>query len=177
MWKRISNLFSKPEPPKVEKSMLQLAPGDICEVSLVTYEVTGRVHNRGRNAVVLTLQDGEHHCLSSYRRTRNGSVCVIHSDRWAAGFSGRGSIHHRFGRSCISSGRGIRGHVSITGRTALRKAGSSVWQYQSDDYKLLRIEWQNGRFMLYEGEKVIPGTFELSGRLRSGGMKERSLYL
>lgn len=58
MWKRISNLFSKPEPPKVEKSMLQLAPGDICEVSLVTYEVTGRVHNRGRNAVVLTLQDG-----------------------------------------------------------------------------------------------------------------------
>ena len=59
----------------------------------------------------------------------------------------------------------------------LRKAGSDVWQYQSDDYKSPRIEWQNGRFMLYEGEKVIPGTFELSGRLRSGGMKERSLYL
>ena len=38
--------------------MLQLAPGDICEVSLVTYEVVGRVQNRARNAVVLTLQDG-----------------------------------------------------------------------------------------------------------------------
>lgn len=58
VWKRIGNLFAKPEPPLAEKSMLSLAPGDICEVSLVSYEVTGRVNNRSRNAVVLTLQDG-----------------------------------------------------------------------------------------------------------------------
>lgn len=58
VWKRIGNLFAKPAPPMTEKSMLALAPGDICEVSLVSYEVTGRVGNRGRNAVVLTLQDG-----------------------------------------------------------------------------------------------------------------------
>lgn len=58
VFKRIGNLFAKPESPKVEKSMLDLMPDDICEVSLVTYQVVGRVHNRGRNAVVLTLQDG-----------------------------------------------------------------------------------------------------------------------
>lgn len=30
-----------------------------------------------------------------------------------------------------------------------------VWQYQADDSRLLRVEWQNGRFMLYEGESVL----------------------
>lgn len=58
VWKRIKGILTKPEPPQAEKTMLQLAPGDICEVSLVTYEVVGRVQNRARNAVVLTLQDG-----------------------------------------------------------------------------------------------------------------------
>lgn len=46
IWKRIGNLFSKPVPQEVQKSMLNLSPGDICEVSLVTNEVTGRTHNR-----------------------------------------------------------------------------------------------------------------------------------
>lgn len=58
LWKRIGNLFSKPEAPKAPASMLTLSPGDICEVSLVTYEVTGRTKTSGRNAVVLTLRDG-----------------------------------------------------------------------------------------------------------------------
>ncbi|MCT1400740.1 hypothetical protein AK95_12550 [Paenibacillus sp. LC231] len=158
MWKRISNLFSKPEPPKVEKSMLQLAPGDICEVSLVTYEVTGRVHNRGRNAVVLTLQDGS-------------TIAYLHiEERETVQYALYTPIDGRLDSpdevpSIIDLDDHVfhleeeyGGHVSITGRTAFTQSGEQhVWQYQSDDYKLLRIEWQNGRFMLYEGEKVIPG--------------------
>lgn len=49
------------------------------------------------------------------------------------------------------------GYVSVVGKTPFLQGGEQhVWQYQSDDGKLLRIEWQNGRFMLYEGVKVIP---------------------
>lgn len=58
VWKRIKGILAKPEPPRAEKTMLDLEPGDICEVSLVTYEVVGRVQHRARKAVVLTLQDG-----------------------------------------------------------------------------------------------------------------------
>lgn len=31
-----------------------------------------------------------------------------------------------------------------------------LWNFQSDNWKLLRIEWQAGQMMLYEGEDVLP---------------------
>jgi hypothetical protein len=49
------------------------------------------------------------------------------------------------------------GLITAIGKTPYMQGGEQhVWQYQSDDMKLLRIEWQNGRFMLYEGENVLP---------------------
>jgi hypothetical protein len=49
------------------------------------------------------------------------------------------------------------GKISSTGKTPFMQAGEQyVWQYQSDDMHFLRIEWQDGRFMLYEGESVLP---------------------
>ncbi|MNE71591.1 hypothetical protein D3C80_1674810 [compost metagenome] len=49
------------------------------------------------------------------------------------------------------------GYAAVIGQTPYMNGGTQhVWQYQSDDYRLLRVEWQNGRFMLYDGEKIIP---------------------
>lgn len=125
---------------------------------MVTYEVTGRVHNRGRNAVVLTLQDG-------------ARIAYLHiEERETVQYALYTPIDGRLDSpdevpSIIDLDDHVfhleeeyGGHVSIAGRTPFMQGGEQhVWQYQSDDYKLLRIEWQNGRFMLYEGEKVIPG--------------------
>ncbi|MET3211952.1 UNVERIFIED_CONTAM: hypothetical protein ABIC26_004939 [Paenibacillus sp. PvR008] len=158
VWKRISNLLAKPEPPKAEKSMLHLNPGDICEVSLVTYEVVGRVHNRARNAVVLTLQDGN-------------QVSYLHiEERETLQFGLYQAIDGRLDNpeevptilelddTTYHLEEQYFGHVTVMGRAPFRQGGEQhVWQYQSDDYHLLRVEWQDGRFMLYEGEEVITG--------------------
>jgi len=58
LFKRIQNIFAKHEPPAEEKSILTVGPGDVVEVSLETYQVTGKANNASRNATMLTLQDG-----------------------------------------------------------------------------------------------------------------------
>ncbi|GGG09751.1 DUF4178 domain-containing protein [Paenibacillus abyssi] len=157
LWKRIKNVMTKPEPPKKEPSMLTLGPGDICEVSLITYEVSGRTQNRQRNAVVLTLQDGS---LIRYLtiEEREKAVYALYDQ-----IDGRldnveevpttleldDCTYHLEER--------YSGIISAIGRTPYLQSGEQyVWQYQSDNQKLLRIEWQDGRFMLYEGESVLP---------------------
>jgi len=158
MWKRLGNLFSKTEPPAAEKSMLELAPGDICEVSLVTYEVTGRTHNRGRNAVVLTLRDG----------TQISYLHIEQREQLIYGLykpiDGRLDDPNEVPTTLELDDKvyfmeeEYEGHVDVLGQTPFMNGGDQhVWQYQTDDFLLLRIEWQNGRFMLYEGEKVISG--------------------
>ncbi|MBO2942987.1 DUF4178 domain-containing protein [Paenibacillus sp. F411] len=158
VWKRIRNLMTKPEPPKREKSMLELSPGDICEVSLVTYEVTGRVHNRGRNAVMLTLQDGN---TTMYLQIEERETLQY---RLYEPIDGRLDNPHEVPTTIELDDRMYHleeeygGMVTLAGRTPFTQNGEQhVWQHQSDDYRLVRVEWQNGRFMLYEGEKVIPG--------------------
>ena len=157
VWKRIGNLFAKPQPPQPEKSMLTLAPGDMCEVSLMTYEVTGRVHNRGRNAVVLTLQDGVHISYLLVEERENLRYQLYRP------IDGRLDTPDEVPAEMELDGRTYYleeqyiGTVTVAGRTPFMQGGEQhVWQFQSDDFALLRIEWQNGRFMLYEGEKVIP---------------------
>jgi len=158
IWKRIGNIFAKAGPPAVEKSMLQLAPGDICEISLVTYEVTGRTHSRGRNAVVLTLRDG----------SRISYLHIEEREQLEYGFyrpiDGRLDnpaevpATMELDDHVFFLEEEYEGHVDVLGQTPFMNGGvQHVWQYQSDDFALLRIEWQNGRFMLYEGENVIPG--------------------
>jgi len=158
LFQRIKNLVAKPEAPKPEKSMLQLGPGDICEVSLVTYQVTGRTQNRQRNAVVLTLQDGadiRYLHIEERERLTYALYAPIDGrleapDEVPTTMELDGQLYHLDEQ--------YAGNVTVTGRTPFRQGGEQhVWQYQSDNSKLLRIEWQDGRFMLYEGEWILPG--------------------
>lgn len=157
IWKRVTNLLAKPKPPATEKSMLQLSPGDICEVSLVTYEVTGKVQNRGRNAAVLTLRDGNT-IAYLYIEERERLIYALYTP-----IDGR--LDHPEEVPTTIELDDIEyhleeqydGHVMTVGRTPFSQNGEQhVWQFQSDDNHLLRIEWQNGRFMLYEGEDILP---------------------
>lgn len=157
VWKRLGNLFAKPAPPVMEKSMLSLAPGDICEVSLVSYEVTGRVGNRGRNAVMLTLQDGSQirYLLVEDRESLQYHLYEPIDGRLNDPTEVPGQMDLDGTLYYLEEEYG--GYVTVIGKTPFLQGGEQhVWQYQSDDGKLLRIEWQNGRFMLYEGAKVIP---------------------
>ncbi|AIQ18710.1 hypothetical protein H70357_19910 [Paenibacillus sp. FSL H7-0357] len=158
IWKRIGNLFSKTEAPAAPKSMLNLSPGDICEVSLVTYEVTGRTKTSGRNAVVLTLRDGSK-ISYLYIEEREQLQYSLYQP-----IDGRLDDPAEVPSTLELDGytfhleEEYEGFAAVTGQTPYVNGGEQhVWQYQSDDYRLLRVEWQNGRFMLYEGEKVIPG--------------------
>ncbi|MEC2504734.1 DUF4178 domain-containing protein, partial [Bacillus cereus] len=52
LFKRIKNIMKIPEPPKPEKSLLTLAPGDMIEVSLVMYELIGKTSMHSRKEIV-----------------------------------------------------------------------------------------------------------------------------
>ncbi|AZN42136.1 DUF4178 domain-containing protein [Paenibacillus albus] len=156
LFKRIKNIMAKPEPPRVEKSMLTIGPGDVCEVSLVTYQVVGRLHNRQRNIVVLTLQDGSAISYLTIEERERTEFALY------APIDGRLDSVEEVPTELELDGRMFyleeqySGLVVTTGRTPFVQGGEQyVWQFQSDDMKLLRIEWQDGRFMLYEGEDVL----------------------
>jgi hypothetical protein len=157
IWKRIGNIFSKSQAPAAPKSMLNLAPGDICEVSLVTYEVTGRTKTSGRNAAVLTLRDGSR-IAYLYIEEREQLQYSLYQP-----IDGRLDDPAEVPATLELDGftyfmeEEYEGYTTIAGQTPFMNGGTQhVWQYQSDDFRLLRVEWQNGRFMLYEGEKIIP---------------------
>jgi hypothetical protein len=166
LFKRIKNILAKPEPIKPEKSILTLTAGDVCEVSLVTYQVIGRTHNRSRNSVMLTLQDGSTICYL-YIEEREQTLYTLYTS-----IDGRldsieevpTSIELDNGMYYMEEHYG--GEISSSGKTPFMQAGEQyVWQYQSDDMNLLRVEWQDGRFMFYEGELVLPADVRV---LRSG---------
>lgn len=158
VWKRIGNLFAKPKLEIKEKSPLELFPGDICEVSLVSYEVTGRVQNRSRNAALLTLQDGSRIAYLYIEVREMVQYALYHAIDGRLDTPGEVPTTIELDEHVFHLEEEYNGHVTVTGKTPFMEGGEQhVWQYQSDDYRLLRIEWQNGRFMLYEGEKVIPG--------------------
>lgn len=157
LFQRIKNILKKPEPPKPEKSILTVGPGDVLEVSLVTYQVTGRTRNPQRNAIFLTLQDGNAiRYLSIEERER--TVYALYS-----AIDGRMDSYNEVPTTIELDGTSYHleeqysGHVAVAGKTPFANGGEQyVWQFQSDDRKLLRVEWQDGRFMLYEGETVLP---------------------
>jgi len=162
LFRRVKNLWSKPAPPKPEKSILTLGPGDICEVSLVTYQVTGRIQNRRRNAVLLTLQDGNT-IRYLYIEQREKLIFSLYSpidgrldstDEVPTVIEMDGRVYHLEEQ--------YAGTVQAIGSTPFMQGGEQhVWQFQSDDSRLLRIEWQDGRFMLYEGEWVLPADVQV----------------
>ncbi|WP_219837820.1 DUF4178 domain-containing protein [Paenibacillus sp. R14(2021)] len=157
IFSRIKNIMAKPEPPKVEKSIMTIGPGDVCEVSLVTYQVVGRLQNRNRNIIVLTLQDGSAiRYLTIEERERtiyalyeaiDGRLDSVEEVPTELELDDR--VYHMEEQ--------YSGLAVVAGKTPFVQGGEQyVWQYQSDDQKLLRIEWQDGRFMLYEGDDVLP---------------------
>lgn len=162
LFQRVKQLWSKPLPPQPERSLLTLGPGDVCEVSLVTYQVTGRIQNRQRNAVLLTLQDGSA-IRYLHLEQREQLTYALYSP-----IDGRldaidevpstielDDITYHLEEHCA-------GNVSVSGSTPFMQGGEQhVWQFQSDDSRLLRIEWQDGRFMLYEGELLLPADVQV----------------
>lgn len=162
LFKRIRNLLAKPEPPEAPRSMLTLGPGDFCEVSLVTYQIIGRSQNPRRKSVVLTLQDG-----SEIRylliEEREQTIFALYKP-----IDGRLDSVQEVPMKMELDGvmyhleEQYSGFVATVGKTPFAGGGEqSVWQFQSDDRKLLRIEWLDGRFMLYEGEAVLPADVEV----------------
>lgn len=162
LFKRIRNIMSKAEPPAAPRSILTLGPGDFCEVSLVTYQIIGRTQNPRRRSVVLTLQDGAEfrYLLIEEReqtvyflyRPIDGRLDSIENVPMTLDLDG--TVYHMEEQ--------YNGFIVTTGKTPFASGGDqSVWQYQSDDRKLLRIEWLDGRFMLYEGESVLPADVEV----------------
>ncbi|MCR2803502.1 DUF4178 domain-containing protein [Paenibacillus soyae] len=154
---RIRGIMKRPEPPIAERSVFEAGPGDVCEVSMVTYQVTGRTSNQRRRTTLLTLQDG-----SDIRY-------LLVEDREAIAYSlytaidGRLDSFTEVPMTLELDGRVFHleeqyaDYITTVGKTPFPRPGEqSVWQYQSDDRKLMRIEWLDGRFMLYEGEDILP---------------------
>lgn len=162
IWKRIGNLFAKDEPLPAPKSVLQLSPGDICEVSLVSYEVTGRVSNFSRNTALLTLRDGAALAYLHVEQREELRYALYKAIDGRMDSLAEVPTTMELDDILYYLEEEYEGHVAVTGQTPFMNAGDQhVWQYQSDEGQLLRIEWQNGRFMLYEGEKIIPGDVQV----------------
>ncbi len=157
LFDRVKNLLKKPEAPQPEKSILTIAPGDIVEVSLVTYQVTGKTQNAKRNASFLTLQDGNtvRYLLIEERERTEYELYEPIDGRLDSIDEIPTTIE--MGDAVYYLEENYSGNVVAVGKTPFTSSGEQyVWQFQTDDRQLLRIEWQDGRMMLYEGESVIP---------------------
>ncbi|WP_195570632.1 DUF4178 domain-containing protein [Paenibacillus sp. 1001270B_150601_E10] len=156
LWKRVRKLMEKPEPPKPEKTPMSLVPGDIVEVSLITYEIVGRTEWRVRSSVWLTLRDGaaikylhidqREQLRYSLFETIDGRLDAVEEVPTEIELDGTWYyLEDQYS-----------GQVTVNGQTPFGIAGEQyVWDYQADNRKLLRIEWQDGRFQLYEGESIL----------------------
>ena len=162
LFERVKNILKKPESPLPEKNILTVGPGDVVEVSLVTYQVTGRVRNAHRNAVVLTLQDGN---LVRYLfiEERERTLYALYEP-----IDGRLDTENEVPTTIDMDGityhleEQYSGNVNVAGKTPFSIAGEQyVWQFQSDNRKLLRLEWQDGRMMMYEGETILPADVQV----------------
>lgn len=156
LWKRMRKIIEKPEPPKPEKTPISLMPGDIVEVSLVTYEIIGRTEWRVRSSVWLTLRDGAQ--MKYLRIEKREQLYYTLFDS----IDGRLDAIDEVPTEIELDGTWFyledqyNGQVMVTGQTPFGTAGEQyVWDYQADNRKLLRIEWQDGRFQLYEGESIL----------------------
>jgi hypothetical protein len=156
LFKRIRNLVAKSEPPIAERSILTLGPEDVCEVSLITYQVTGRTSNPRRNNVLLTLQDGTDTRYLFIEEREQTVYALYHPIDGRLDSIDEVPTTMNLDDRMYHLEEQYAGFIVTVGKTPFMRGGEqSVWQYQSDDKKLLRIEWLDGRFMLYEGESVL----------------------
>ncbi|MDQ6420030.1 DUF4178 domain-containing protein [Paenibacillus sp. LHD-117] len=162
LFKRIKGIMKRPEPPIVQRSILATGPGDVCEVSLVTYQVIGRVMNSRRRTTMLTLQDGAELRYLLIEERENNEYSLF------SPIDGRLDTITEVPMKLELDGRMFHmeehyaEYVTTAGKSPFMQGGEqSVWRYQSDDRKLLRVEWMEGRFMIYEGEDVLPADVEV----------------
>lgn len=162
VFKRIKNIIKKSDPPKLEKSILMLGPGDIAEISLVTYEVKGRTTSAKRSETFLTLQDGN---IIRYLKIEQREKLYY---KLYSPIDGRlDSIHEvpstiEMDNVMYHLEDQYTCYVSGIGYTPFSASGEQhIWEFQSDNRKLLRIEWQDGRMMMYEGEAVLPADVQI----------------
>ncbi|WP_047153552.1 DUF4178 domain-containing protein [Aneurinibacillus tyrosinisolvens] len=155
LFDRIKNIMAKPEPEKPQRTVFDLREGDIVDVSLVSYEVVGRLRNQGRNERMITLQDGSD-IRYLHIESREKLVFSLYEP-----IDGRLDSFDEVPTTIDLDGveyyleENYSGRVDVSGKTAFSAGGDQhVWQFQSDHRKLLRIEWQDGRFMMYEGESI-----------------------
>lgn len=162
IFNRIKNIMKKPEPPKQEKSVLTLAPGDILEVSLVTYEIIGKTSLKNRNEIFLTLQDG-----NTMRYLKVESREKLYYELYTP-IDGRldsiqevpTTIHMDDVDYYMEENYST--YVNNQGKTPFPSSSEQyIWEFQSDNRKLLRLEWQDGRMMMYEGESVLTADVQI----------------
>ncbi|MEI4831316.1 DUF4178 domain-containing protein [Bacillus sp. FJAT-53711] len=162
LFKRIKNILKSPEPAKPEKSVLSLEPGDILEVSLVTYEIIGKTRMHERNEIFLTLQDGN---TIRYLKIENREK--VYYELYTP-IDGRLDSFNEIPTTIEMDDleyymeEQYSCRASITGKTPFAVSGEQyVWEFQSDNRKLLRIEWQEGRTMMYEGETILTADVQI----------------
>lgn len=162
LWKRIKNIMAKSKTPEPNKTSLfqnqsvEQTATDICEISLVSYEVIGRTDWGRRNLAWLTLRDGSQIKYLFIEQREQTYYSLYHA------INGRLDNVEEVPTEIELDGKWYYmenqydGRVACTGQTPFAVSGErSVWQYQADDCKLLRIEWQDGQFQFYEGDSLI----------------------
>jgi hypothetical protein len=162
LFDRIKNLVTKPEPEKPQRTVFDMREGDIVEVSLVSYEVIGRVDNQGRKERMVTLRDGND-IRYLHIENRETLVFALYDP-----IDGRLDSFNEVPTTIELDDteyymeENYSGRVHASGKTAFSSSGEQyVWRFQSDNRKFLRIEWQQGRFMMYEGEMVLPADVQV----------------
>lgn len=157
IFQRIVNLVKKPEPPIEEKTAYTLSINDVVDISLTSYTVAGKMFFPQRQEVFFTIRDGSTiRYLRVVRREKlelslyeaiDGRLENI--DEIPTTIEMDGTIYHLEDQAISPA------HSS--GNTPFPSSDERyLWDFQSDNWKLLRIEWQAGRIMLYEGEEVLP---------------------
>ncbi|MBB6669939.1 DUF4178 domain-containing protein [Cohnella nanjingensis] len=162
LFQRVKNILKKPEPLKAERSVLTLGPGDVCEVSLVTYQVVGRTKPVNRNAVWLSLRDGADIRYLSIEERMQSEFALYSAIDGRLDSMDEVPAHIELDGIDYHLEEQYASRIAEAGQTPFTSSGGElyVWQFQSDGRKLLRIEWQDGRFMLYEGEQILPADVE-----------------
>lgn len=162
IFNRIKNIMKKPEPPKQEKSVLTLVPGDILEVSLITYEIIGKTSLRNRNEIFLTLQDG-----NTIRYLKVESREKLYYELYTPIDGRLDSIQEvpttiNMDDVAYHMEEQFSAQVMNQGKTPFSSSGEQyIWEFQSDNHKLLRLEWQDGRMMMYEGETILTADVQI----------------
>ncbi len=155
LFRRLITIFQKAKEPIMEEEAVHL--GDVVEIAMVMYRVVGRTEDQKRNSVLLTLEDGSQiQYLFIERREKNLYSLFQPIDGRMDTFNEIPTTLE-IDDTLYFLEEQYSGFIKTEGRTPFPTSGEQyVWKFQSDNRKLARIEWQDGKLLLYEGESVMP---------------------